>query len=259
MNSGGINLQFNEEATQLADEAPNAANLRATGILDCSEPSISGLATEFRRQHRQGRDLLQAVHRPLVEVVKPVYTLDELQPASHTLRKRMGSCRQRMACLEALSRTAGIATRSRALCVSGRFWYPRFRVLSMFIPRSILLLWPQFYFDGAWVDFDDLYGSPEDLAGRADHGFLNDGESVFDAVAPTPVDFLAKTCRAGCSAGAIFPASCWKMKASSIRGMKYSNASAPCRTQSGGASLRFCSEAVRARSTFAFRRCSALH
>jgi hypothetical protein len=62
-------------------------------------------------------------------------------------------------------------------------------------------LWPQFYFDGAWVDFAELYGSPEDLAGRADHGFLNDGESVFDTVAHTPVDFLAKTCRAGCSPG----------------------------------------------------------
>ena len=139
-------------------KAPNAANLKATGILDCSAPSISGLATEFRRQHRQGRELLKAAHRHLVEVVKPVYTLDELQPASHTLRKRMGSCSQRMACLEAFSRAAGIATRSRALRVSGRFWYPRFRVLSLFIPRSILLLWPQFYFDGAWVDFDDLYG-----------------------------------------------------------------------------------------------------
>lgn len=117
----------------------------------------------------------------LLEFVKPIYTVNELQPASHTLRKRMGSCSQRMACLEALSRAAGIATRSRALRVSGRFWYPRFRGLSMFIPRSILLVWPQFYFDGAWVDFDELYGSPEDLARRADHGFSNDGESVFDA------------------------------------------------------------------------------
>jgi hypothetical protein len=198
VNSGGINLQFNEEATQLADEARNTANLKATGILDYSESSLSGVAAEFRRQHRPGRELLQAAHRYLVEFVKPFYILDELQPACHTLRKRVGSCRQRMACLEAVSRAAGIVTRSRALRVSGRFWYPRFRGFSMFIPKSILLVWPQFYFDGDWVDFDELYGSPEGLGKRANNEFSNEGESAFDAVAPTPVDSLAKTCPVGC-------------------------------------------------------------
>ena len=199
VNSGGINLQFNEEATQLADEAPNAANLRATAILDHVEPFICELATEFRRQHSQDREMLQAAHRYLVDFVKPVYTLNELQPASHTLRKRLGSCSQRIACLEAVSRAAGVATRSRALGVSGRFWYPRFRGLSMFIPKRILLVWPQFRCKGAWVDFDELYGSLVDLAKRANHEFWNEGESVFDAVVHTPVGFLAKTCRGGCS------------------------------------------------------------
>jgi hypothetical protein len=37
-----------------------------------------------------------------------------------------------------------------------------------------------------------------DLAKQAGRPFSNEGESVFDAVAHTPVDFLAKTCRAGC-------------------------------------------------------------
>ena len=199
MNPGGINLQFSQRAPQLTDKAPNAANLKVTAILDHAEPSICALAAEFRRQHRHDQELLQAGHRFLVESVKPIYTVDELQPASRTLRKRMGSCSQRMACLEAVSRAASVATRARVLRVSGKFWYPRFRGLSAFIPRDILLVWPQFYLDGAWVDFDELYGSPRELTRQADRGFSNEGESVFDAVAHTPVDFLAKTCKAGCS------------------------------------------------------------
>jgi hypothetical protein len=65
-------------------------------------------------------------------------------------------------------------------------------MLSFFIPKSILLVWPQFYFDGSWLDFDELYGPLADLATRANGGFSNDGESVFDTVAHMPVDFMAK-------------------------------------------------------------------
>jgi hypothetical protein len=183
----------------LADQAPSSANLKATSILDHTEPSICALAAELRRQHSHDREFLQAAHRYLSESVKPIYTLDEWQPASRTLLKRLGSCSQRMACLEAVARAAGVATRSRALRVDGKFWYPRFRGLSGFIPKSILLVWPQFFLDGIWVDFDELYGPLADLAKRADRAFSNEGESVFDAVAHTPVDFLAKTCGAGCS------------------------------------------------------------
>jgi hypothetical protein len=183
----------------LADQAPNSANLKATAILDHTEMSICALAAELRREHSHDRELLQAGHRHLSESVRPVYTLDEWQPTSRTLLKRVGSCSQRMACLEAVARAAGVATRSRALRVSGKFWYPRFRGLSLFIPKSVILVWPQFFIDGIWVDFDELYGPLVDLAKRADRAFSNDGESVFDAVAHTPVDFLAKTCGAGCS------------------------------------------------------------
>lgn len=52
----------------------------------------------------------------------------------------------------------------------------------------------------AWVDFDELYGPAGLIADRAMHEFRNDGESIFDAVDHTPVDFLAKTCSAGCAA-----------------------------------------------------------
>jgi transglutaminase-like putative cysteine protease len=179
--------------------SPIAANLEATSILDHHNAAVRDLAGRLRGQEPNSRRFLQSAHRYLVDFVKPIYALDELQPASETLRKQSGSCSQRMACLEALSRASGIPTRVRALQVSGRFWYPRFRIFRAFIPTKILLVWPQFFVDGAWVDFDELYGSAADLAKRVEHGFRNDGESVFDAVAHTSVDFMAKTCSVGCA------------------------------------------------------------
>jgi hypothetical protein len=178
---------------------PNPANLKTTAILDHQNPAICDLATRLRGERREDRQLLQAAHRSLVESVKPVYSLDELQPASRTLRRGRGSCSQRMACLEAVSRACGVPTRSRALQVSGRFWYPRFRIFRAFIPNRILLVWPQFFVDGIWVDFDELYAPAAVLAEKAEHAFRNDGESIFDAVDHTPVDFMAKTCGAGCA------------------------------------------------------------
>jgi hypothetical protein len=194
-------------ASQLKDECPqqsvppelSPANLRATPILDHQNPAICSLAKHLKSEQREERQLLQAAHRSLVEAVKPVYSLDELQPASRTLSLGRGSCSQRMACLEAVSRACGIATRSRVLVVSGRFWYPRFPLFRAFIPRRILLVWPQFFIDGSWTDFDERYGSAAELAEKAVRAFSNDGESIFDAVDHTPVDFMAKTCRSGCT------------------------------------------------------------
>jgi hypothetical protein len=62
-----------------------------------------------------------------------------------------------------------------------------------------LLVWPQFFVDGSWIDFDELYGSAAELAERAERAFSNDGESIFDAVGHTPVDFMAKTCGPSCA------------------------------------------------------------
>ncbi len=153
----------------------------------------------LRQRDPEDRKLLQSAHRYLVNLVKPIYTLDELQPVSQTLHKGRGSCSQRMACLEAVSRACGVPTRARGLQVSGRFWYPRFRLFRPFIPGRILLVWPQFFVQGIWIDFDELYGTAADLAERAERAFNNNGESIFDAVDHTPVDFLAKTCRVGCA------------------------------------------------------------
>lgn len=188
------------QAISAGASKPTLANLRATSILDHEETTIRDLATRLRQWDPDDRKLLQAAHRYLVQLVKPIYTLDELQPASQTLRKERGSCSQRIACLEAVSRACGVPTRSRGLQISGRFWYPRFRVFRAFIPSKVLLVWPQFFVQGVWIDFDELYGTAAELTERAEHAFGNNGESIFDAVDHTPVDFLAKTCSAGCAA-----------------------------------------------------------
>jgi hypothetical protein len=182
-------------STQAAT-VPTSANLRATSILDHHDGIVLHLAANLRQRNLGDRKLLQSAHRYLVH---SVYALDELQPASHTLRKQHGSCSQRMACLEAVSRACDIPTRVRAFVISGRFWYPRFRLFRAFIPKKILLVWPQFFLEATWVDFDELYSPAARLAERAEQGFRNDGESIFDAVDDIPIDFMAKTCGTGCA------------------------------------------------------------
>ncbi|HKW16644.1 MAG TPA: transglutaminase-like domain-containing protein [Terriglobales bacterium] len=128
-----------------------------------------------------------------------MYTVDEWQPASVTLRKGRGSCSQRAALLEAVARTAGVPTRVHAFFVKGSFWYPRFKFTRMFIPNSILLVWPQFYVEEKWLDLDELHGSASELAAKSTRGFTNTGESIFEAITDKPVDFLGKTCSAACA------------------------------------------------------------
>jgi transglutaminase-like putative cysteine protease len=182
-----------------SNEQPGPANLQTTPILDHGEPFICESASELRSGKNDEREFVRAAHQYVARFVKPIYTPNELQPASRTLQKQVGSCSQRMACLEAVARAGGVPTRVRALQVSGSFWYPRFPVARAFIPSTILLVWPQFYLDGAWSDVDELYGSAAELAKAAKTGFSNMGESVFDAIDHTPIDFLGKTCPAGCS------------------------------------------------------------
>jgi hypothetical protein len=145
------------------------------------------------------RDFVQAAHARLVSLVRPVYSVREWQPASQTLRSGKGSCSQRMACLEAIARAGGVPTRVRALNLAGSFWYPRFRFTRVFIPKKVLLVWPQFFLENTWVDFDELYG-PIQLRSIAQRSrFTNDGESLFEAVQHSSVDFLGKTCGSGCA------------------------------------------------------------
>jgi hypothetical protein len=175
-----------------------SANLKATAILDLDHEEVRSTARMLVEPDQTGRNLLQRAHTLLSQMVRPVYSVDEWQPVSKTLQKKQGSCSQRMACLEALARTAGIPTRVRALHVKGSFWYPRFRFSRWFIPNRVLLVWPQFFLQ-QWVDFDELYAPVAELAAAASQGFRNNGESLFEAVEKTPIDFLGKTCGLACA------------------------------------------------------------
>lgn len=173
--------------------------LRPTPILDYESDRVQSIARRVRGPFDATRGYLQAAHMLLREEVRPVYTVDELQPTSVTLAKGRGSCSQRFACLESLARAAGIATRVRGLWVAGRFWNPRFRFAAPFIPARILLAWPQFLLDGTWIGVEELFDSPARLAARSPRAFANDGETLFDAIDHTAVDFGGTT--AGCAAG----------------------------------------------------------
>lgn len=174
------------------------ANLKATAILDVDSEEIRALTQSLGQPGQSDLSFAQKAHLHLCRMLRPVYSVNERQPASRTVRNRSGSCSQRMACLEAVTRTAGIPTRVRALHVKGSFWYPRFRLSRPFIPASILLVWPQFFLGDMWVDFDELHSPMGRLVEDAP-AFSNDGESLFEAVQKTPVDFLGKSCGLACA------------------------------------------------------------
>lgn len=173
-------------------------NLSSTVILDVNSEQIKALTASLIEPDQSGRAFTQKAHLHLCQMLCAIYSANEWQPASETLRKQRGSCSQRMACLEALARAAGIPTRVRALHVKRSFWYPRFPVLRYFMPNRILLLWPQFFLEGTWVGFDELH-SPVQVLAESSAGFRNDGESLFEAVQKTPVDFFGKTCGLACA------------------------------------------------------------
>ena len=68
--------------------------------------------------------------------------------------------------------------------VQGSFWYPRFRLLRPLIPRTVVLVWPGFFVDQAWLDVSDLFPTV-----GSDVGFANDGETLFDAVRTVSIDW----------------------------------------------------------------------
>lgn len=173
-------------------------NVKPTVILDANSEEVRTLRESLSQPDQSDRSFVQKAHLRLCQVVRPVYSVDEWQPASKTLRKKRGSCSQRMACLEAVARAAGIPTRVLAVHVKGSFWYPRFRLSRRLIPKRILLVWPQFFLGGKWVGFEELHSSLDQLAENP-LGFSNTGESLFEAVQKTPVDFLGKTCGLACA------------------------------------------------------------
>jgi hypothetical protein len=180
-------------------DPPNPNNLRATAILNFEDTEFKRFASDLLVATRHDLQFLQRSHLHLVQLLKPVYSVNERQPASLTLERRRGSCSQRIAVLEAVARAVGIPTRVHAFEVRGKFWYPRFRFTRPFIPRSVLLVWPQFYVENRWLDFDELHAPIEQIAAHADRGFTNAGESLFEAVTDKPVDFQGKTCGLACA------------------------------------------------------------
>lgn len=132
---------------------------------------------------------VQAAHRLITARITAVYALDDRQPASVTIRRGSGSCSQRLAVLEAVARSRGIPTRVRGLFVDGSFWYPRFPGLRALVPRVVVLAWPEFLVDGEWVGAGEVFG-PVVASASGTGRFTNaDGETLFDAIARSAVDW----------------------------------------------------------------------
>ncbi|GAB2594703.1 hypothetical protein GCM10027168_29120 [Streptomyces capparidis] len=169
-----------------------------TRILDWRHPRVAALLARLPAADGDPRRLLRAAHTRLAREVRPVYAVAEQQPVSVTLRRGRGSCSQRMAVLEALARASGVPTRVRGLIVDGAFWYPRFPRLRALVPDQVVLAWPEFRLADGWVPVSELYGPLPELAADGVTGFANaSGETLFDAVSRTAVDWDGATSRPG--------------------------------------------------------------
>lgn len=172
-------------------ERPSASGgVAATRTLDWESSAVQSLLAETRAGSPAAteRELLMGAHALIAARVRPVYSLDDSQPASRTLAVGRGSCSQRLAALEAVARAGGVPTRVRGFLIDGRFWYPRFPRLRFAVPASVVLAWPEFLVAGVWVDASELFGPVGSLSGS--RGFSNaDGETLFDALTRTAVDW----------------------------------------------------------------------
>src|SRR5438477_4006200 len=172
--------------------------------MDWGHPSMRALTQAARTAAADGGEvaMLRAAHRLIADRIRPVYSVDDARPVSSILARGRGSCSQRLALLEAVARSSGIATRVRGLVVDGRFWYPRFPRLKVLVPDSVLLAWPQFLLDERWVDSSELFGTLVELAEGSSPGFTNaGGETLFEALPRTALDWDGRTSGLGtCSA-----------------------------------------------------------
>jgi hypothetical protein len=173
-------------------------HLEPTAILDYDSPAVIAFARSIE-SGASATAVLRGAHVAIASHIRPVYSVHERQPVSATLARQQGSCSQRLACLEALARRQGIGTRVRALWVAGRFWNSRFPLSRWLIPPRILLAWPQFRIGDRWCGVEDLFGAVEDRAPGVT-AFANDGETLFEAVRSTAIDFEGRTrvCANGC-------------------------------------------------------------
>jgi len=160
--------------------------LQATRILDYDSVQTLSAGAPPRREY------IQKAHLHLSDVMHPIYSVADQQPASETVRLNGGSCSQRMACLEALARGYGIRTRVRALWLAKEFWKERLPLLEPILPKTLMPR-PRFWLEETWVDFDEIFDSIVYLCEGVTHAFTNAGASLFDAVRNQPVDLLGKS------------------------------------------------------------------
>jgi hypothetical protein len=165
---------------------------QATAILNTASGPVEALIAKHTDAPTQ-REFLKAVHADIASTVRAVYAMEDLQPASLTLQRGRGSCSQRLAVLEAAARGKGISTRVHGIAVDGSFWYPRFPKLKALVPGRVILAWPEFKIDGTWVPVSELYGTLGEMA-VCGISFTNaDGETLFDAIGRTAVDWDGAT------------------------------------------------------------------
>ncbi|MEV5000187.1 transglutaminase domain-containing protein [Nocardioides sp. LML1-1-1.1] len=173
----------------------------ATAILDWRAPEVTALVAGLDAPDDGG--YLRAAHQRIAATVRPVYAMDELQRVSRTLAVRRGCCSQRLAVLEACARSAGIATRVRGIVADGEFWYARFPRWTWLVPERVVLAWPEFRVDDAWLETGELFGPLDEMA-ACGIGFSNtDGETLFDAIGRTAVDWGGRTGVAACDLSAL--------------------------------------------------------
>lgn len=156
-----------------------AGSTDPTSILDWEHPLVGEVVK--RASDHDPVTRLRRAHSLIARAVRPVYSVDDTQPVSRTLRRGRGSCSQRLAVLEAVARASGVPTRVRGLLVDGSFWYPRFPRLKFLVPATVVLAWPEFQLDG-WTPAGGLFGV-------ACGGFTNSGETLFDALANNGIDW----------------------------------------------------------------------
>ena len=167
-----------------------------TEILDWGHVRVGAIVLAAGEQSgsADGPGFLRVAHALISAQVRPVYSVNDTRPVSRVLALGRGSCSQRLAVLEAVARASGIATRVRGLAVDGRFWYPRFPRLRVLVPDTVVLAWPQFHLNETWVDASELFGTLGELGSGGDPGFTNaDGETLFDALPRTAVDWDGRT------------------------------------------------------------------
>ncbi|MGV4983335.1 transglutaminase domain-containing protein [Streptomyces sp. NRAIS4] len=196
---------------RMADRGTVAGSTAPTQILDWQHPNVSSLLRRIDIPADSGGTsspahhiaALRQAHRWIAELVQPVYSVQDERPVSEVLRRRRGSCSQRLAILESVARASGVATRVRGLLVDGRFWYPRFPHFHRIVPHQVVLAWPEFRLDGLpptehvsapWLTVSELFGDLSELGEGSGGGFTNAGaETLFEALSRTAIDWDGAT------------------------------------------------------------------